>query len=153
MQSFTLSHPITKKELGNPFLIKEINNKHKIKFLNKYVKMLISQISWMIISHHMDNSKIYKHDLIHNFEGSDGDLVTQLNSIFTGQSRDLYIHSHPHLISFDDIAPFHVEYTDRISVNESINTLNRITDGTKELFLDCLIQSDPLRTYILIDCN
>ena len=152
MQSFSLSQPITKKDLRNPFLTKEINNKYKTKFLNKYVKMIISQISWIIMSHHMDNSKIYKHDLIHNSEGS-GDLLTHLNSVYTGQNREVYRMHHPNLISFDDIAPFHVEYADRIIANETINTLNRIIDGTKEVFPDCLIQSDPLRTYIFIDCN
>jgi hypothetical protein len=41
----------------------------------------------------------------------------------------------------------------KISELEIIEIKNRIYDKLKEIFPDCIIQMDPLKTYILIDWN
>ena len=116
--------------------------------------MTVKYISWMIVGNHLDKTKVYKYDIItrHNKRG-DLDLLTQLNDLFAKREiHSPYLVVTP-LISNDDIAPFGIRYDNGFTANECNQTIDRIIDGLKELFPDCLIQIDPLKTYILIDWN
>jgi hypothetical protein len=144
--------PITKKDLMNPNLIKKINNEYKIKFLDKYVKITIGRIYWLTIKNHKQGLKVNTYGIMDYYGRSFSDFLSHLNFIYTGIDRQIY--SYSHLMTHDDIAPFPDDPIDLITADDYNKTLDRIIDGLKELFPDCLVQIDSLeKKYISIALN
>jgi hypothetical protein len=148
MQSIILKRPITKKELSDPKLMMKINNECKHIFLEKYVSMAISQISWQIINHNTNKDKIFSLDVMRGRKM--GNFQSYLNEVFSGREN-----INPCLMTSIDIAPFPGELVqvEQITKEETNETLDKIVNGLKELFPDSLIQIDPKKTYIYVDWN
>jgi hypothetical protein len=155
MQYLKLARPNTKGDMVKPHLKKEINDEYKLKFLDKYVELIIRQIYFTVINHHLDKTKVYKYDIITDSDKGDNlGLLSQLNNIFAGRKYLSYSpFTSSRAISWDDIAPFPDDYGDAFTEDDCNQTMDWIIGGLRELFPDFLIQTDPLKTYILIDWN
>ena len=176
-------YPITKKQLQTGFILKnKITDNIKKEFIDKYVLEELNIISIAIINKTIDENiynELNTHTTIeYNEYDDDNDVeITKIVNKTEGQKKIIFdrvkeLQSYKYEFTSNISRPkcenilnkLNAGYTNEIHKLYSISIFNnnpnlldeiklKIFNGLKERFPDCLIQIDPLKTYILIDWN
>ena len=140
----TIYAPITKDELKKNIIKKQIIRGIKNNFINEYIKSIINEITILIIN----NTKVKYDFKSNNFRRSDScrypDYIQSINIDFN-QYRTKY----PFFSSLAEPS----DPVTKITETDIDNIKDQIYSKLKEIFSECIIQMDPLKTYILIDWN
>jgi len=168
-------YPITKKQLQTGFILKnKITDKIKKEFFDKCILEELNKISIEIIKKTINEdlyNELNTHTTIeYNEYNDDNDIKIKKIVTKTEQQKKRIIdhvremQSYKYNFTSNILDRFNNGYTNQIrelcSNSRYVNDPNlfdefklKIFNGLKERFPDCLIQIDPLKTYILIDWN
>jgi hypothetical protein len=173
-----ITTPIAKEQLQKGFLIKkEININIENKFIKEYIDNEIKGIIRYIINNTIDETlynELQKDTKIEytNYEDEETGENIELSQIVKKNEKDKIellnkIKERQRYIYYfkcksDGLHPPHGDFqkstfgyltTKILSKTELDNIKDQIYSKVKEIFPDCIIQIDPLKTYILIDWN
>jgi hypothetical protein len=163
MNSIKLEYPISKKDLHKGFNIKKrMDEKVKKEFLDKYVKDQLDIIAIEILKNTI-------HEYMYNelnsntsveYSGNDdeletGEFINQIQKIVkkTEEQKKYIIDKVREMQKFKYEFKYPIRSEYAITQNEFESIKLKIFEELKVRFPDCLIQIDPLKTYILIDWN